>query len=218
MKSDQMKKNQLIQIAVAGLIVLSGCAMIATTTIYDDVYTSIVQVLCLSCIKLEPLTSSDYTFETAHNQPHIDYVLENLKTGVVFLHFSEDACYGCDVMYPVIKDLFSIDFGKEEMIYYQLSYNNQTVHYYYTNIDHAIKERIDAFFVYDKDHIGGLPMFTIATVGYDSGIIKPYYTSLYGTLNINTDEKRLEFLQSIMQESLQLWDENHVAYHPEQQP
>ncbi len=214
MKSDLMKYKQTVKIAAAVLIVLLGCTMIATTTVYDDVYDSIVQVLCLSCLKLEPKTQADYTFETANGHVHPNFVTENLTNGVVFLHFSEDACQGCDIMYPVIKELFAIDFEKDEMVYFQLPYENHTVNYYYTNIDHAAEERSDAFFIYDKEHIGGLPMFTIITLGYDSGIIKPYYTSVYGTLTLDTDEKRLEYLQTIMQESIQLWNENHIAHHP----
>ena len=214
MKRDSMKNQQMIKIAVAAVIAILGCGMIATTTVYDDVYDSIVQVLCLSCLKLEPNTVADYTFETANGQPHPSYVLENLTKGVVFLHFSEDACHGCDIMYPIIQELFSINFGKEEMISLQFPYLNQTVNYYYTNIDHATEERGDAFFIYDKEHIGGLPMFTIVTVGYDSGIIKPYYTSVYGTLNKDTNEQRLEYLKTIMEDSIQLWIENHEAYHP----
>jgi len=209
-----MKYKQIVKIAAASIILLSGCAMIATTTIYDDVYDSIVQVLCLSCLKLDPRTQADYTFETANGHAHSEYVLENLTTGVVFLHYSEDACQGCDIMYPIIKDLFSIDFEKDEMAYFQIPYENNTVNYYYTNIDHAIDERNEGFFIYDKEHIGGLPMFTIITLGYDSGIIKPYYTSIYGTLNLDADAKRLEYLQTIMQESIQLWNENHIAHHP----
>jgi len=209
-----MKYKQIVKIAAASIILLSGCAMIATTAIYDDVYDSIVQVLCLSCLKLEPRTQADYTFETANGQAHSEYVLENLTSGVVFLHFSEDACQGCDIMYPIIKDLFSIDFDKDDMVYFQIPYKNNTVNYYYTNIDHAIDERSEGFFIYDKEHIGGLPMFTIITLGYDSGIIKPYYTSIYGTLNLDSDAKRLEYLQTIMQESIQLWNENHIAHHP----
>ena len=212
-----MKKQQAIKIAAATVIAIVGIGLTTTTTVYDDVYDSIVQVLCLSCLKLEPVTESDYTFETANGQPYPEYVLQNLTTGVVFLHYSEDACHGCDIMYPIIKELFQIEFGKEDMVYYQVPYHDQIVHYYYTNIDHSTEERGDGFFIYDKEHIGGLPMFSIITVGYDSGIIRPYYTSLYGTLTLDTDEERLEFLQTIMHESIELWNENHGAYHPEEQ-
>lgn len=217
MKSDFMKKQQIIKLMAAVIIALAGCGMILTTTVYDDVYDSIVQVLCLSCLKIEPITESEYTFETANDQPHPDSVLQNLTTGVVFLHYSEDACHGCDIMYPIIKELFSIEFGKEDMVYLQIPYNNQTVHYYYTNIDHSTEARGDSFFIYDKDHIGGLPMFTIVTLGYDSGIIRAYYTSLYGTLGLETEEERLEYLQTVMKESIELWTKNHAAYHPDEE-
>lgn len=209
-----MKNHQIIKISAAVLILLSGCGLILSTSVYDDVYDSIVQVLCLSCLKLEPKTEASYTFETANGLEHLNFVLNNLSDGVVFLHFSEDACQGCDIMYPIIKELFSIEFEKDEMTYFQIPYENSTVNYYYSNIDHATEERIDAFFIYDKDHIGGLPMFTIITLGYDSGIIKPYYTSIYGTLNLETDEERLDFLHNIMRESIEIWNENHAAYHP----
>lgn len=210
-----MKKRLIGQLI--GILVVSAAlvGILAGTDVYTEVYDGIVEVLCLSCLKLDPKTQVEYTFETANGEKHPDFVLKNLTTGVVFLHYSEDACHGCDIMYPVILELFNISFEKDEMVYKKLNYGNATVHYYYTNIDHATEERAHTFQIYDKDHIGGLPMFSIITLGYDKGFIKPSYTSLYGTLNPNwSNQQRLTFLQSLMSESMELYESNKAGYSP----
>ena len=177
-----MKKFFTLQICA--LVLVSGAlgGMLAFSPVYDEVRSGIVLVLCLSCLKLEPNTLADFTFQTADNQPHPEFILENLSHGPVFLHYSGDACAGCDVMYPVIKELFSIEFGKQDMFYSVVEFENTSVPYIYVNIHHTIVELRDAQVIYDKDHVGGIPMFTIVTLGYDNGDVKPRYTSLYGTL------------------------------------
>jgi hypothetical protein len=215
MRGDNMKKMLVLQ--VSALLLVSGVlgGMFSFTPVYDEVRSGIVLVLCLSCLKLEPRTSSDFTFETVNNVPHPTFVLENLTKGVVFLHYSGDACAGCDVMYPVIKDLFSIEFGKQDMFYTTVLFENSTVAYIYVNIHHTTEELRNAQPMYDKDNVTGIPMFTIITLGYDNGDVKPIYTSLYGTLatfGSSTDAQRLAFLQGLMRESIDMYKENQAGY------
>lgn len=210
-----MKKFFVLQ--VCALILISGAlgGMFVFTPVYNEVRSGIVLVLCLSCLKLEPKTTANFVFETVDNQPHPGFVLENLSQGVVFLHYSGDSCAGCDVMYPVIMDLFSINFGKQDMFHKLVNFENSTVAYIYVNIHHTIDELRDAQPIYDKDHIGGIPMFTIVTLGYDNGIVKPKYTTLYGTLTTygcDTDAERLVFLQQLMRESIDMYNENEAGY------
>ena len=178
------------------------------TDVYQEVKNGIVEVLCLSCLKLEPYTKTEFTFETANGEDHPNFILENLSTGIVFLHYSEDACHGCDIMYPIILQLFNISFGKEEMVYKEIEFENTTIHYYYTNMDHSTPDRKQWFNIYDRQHVGGLPMFTIITLGYDKGLIKPFYTTLYGTLGLDNDKDIANFLREILHESIELYNEN----------
>lgn len=210
-----MKKFFALQICA--LVLVSGAlgGMFAFSPVYDEVRSGIVLVLCLSCLKLEPNTLADFTFQTADNQPHPKFVLENLSHGPVFLHYSGDACAGCDVMYPVIKKLFSIEFGKQDMFYSIAEFENSSVPYIYVNIHHTIVELRDAQVIYDKDHVGGIPMFTIVTLGYDNGDVKPRYTTLYGTLatyGCVTDAQRLAFLQQLLRESIEMYEQNEAGY------
>jgi uncharacterized protein (DUF779 family) len=210
-----MKKFFALQICA--LVLISGAlgGMLAFSPVYDEVRSGIVLVLCLSCLKLEPNTLADFTFQTADNQPHPEFILENLSHGPVFLHYSGDACAGCDVMYPVIKELFSIEFGKQDMFYSVVEFENTSVPYIYVNIHHTIVELRDAQVIYDKDHVGGIPMFTIVTLGYDNGDVKPRYTSLYGTLatyGCVTDAQRLAFLQQLLRESIEMYEQNEAGY------
>ena len=210
-----MKKFFALQ--VCAILVVSGLlgGMFVSTSVYDEVRSGIVLVLCLSCLKLEPKTLADFTFETVDDQPHPEFVLENLSHGPVFLHYSGDACAGCDVMYPVVKDLFSIDFGKQDIFHSIVSFENSSVSYIYVNIHHTIPELRNAQPIYDKDHVAGIPMFTIVTLGYDNGDVKPKYTTLYGTLatyGCDTDAQRLVFLQQLLRQSIDMYNENEAGY------
>ena len=93
-----MKKQQVLQISAAVIVSLALTGMIVGTDVYSEVHDGIVTVLCLSCLKLDPKTSADFTFETANNDAHPSFVLDNLSNNIIFLHFSEDACPGCDIM------------------------------------------------------------------------------------------------------------------------
>ena len=209
-----MKKIFLIQICA--LIIISGSLsiMLIETDVYERVQSGTVEVLCLSCLKLEPITQSDFIFETSNGKPHPEIIKENLTIGVVFIHYSEDACSGCDIMYPIIKELFKIEFGKEDMVYTITNIEEFEIPYYYINLDHTNEKMKDLFPLYDKDNIKGLPMFTIITLGYDKGIIKPYYTTLYGTLNLDNDQDRLKYLSELLHQSIDIYIQNSEGYNP----
>ena len=116
-------------------------------------------------------------------------------------------------MHPIIEEFFNIKFNKEDMVNEMVSFDDMPVVYYYINIDHTTDELYDTFALYDKDGIKGLPMFTIITLGYDNGIVRPYYTSMYGTLK-DTDEERIEFLTLLMKESMEIYHQNVHGYIP----
>ncbi len=207
-----MKRFQIIQItAITAVFCLLG-SMFILTGAYSDVENRVVRTLCLSCIKLEPKLEVDFTFETVENKKHPNFVLENLSKGPVFLHFSEDACYGCDVMYPIIKDLFGVEFAKDEIFYETVDFEDSKITHIYVNIDHTTEMLADSFFTYDVKDVGGLPMFTIITLNYDRGVVKPYLASLYGTLGFDNDNERLEFFQELISESIDLYNQNSEGY------
>lgn len=203
-----MKKFFAIQ--VSALILVSSLlgGMLVFTDVYEEVHTNIVLVPCLACLKLDPKTETDFTFQTANSEPNPDFVLDNLTKGVVFLHYSMDACPACDIMKSVIEQLFDIEFEKDEMFNETISYDNSNVSFIYTNIQYASEERINSIPVYDKEHIGGLPMFMIVTLGNDSGTIKPYFVTLYGTLNLDNDQDRMALLNELMKESIEFHNQN----------
>jgi hypothetical protein len=209
-----MKKTTILQLisvfVIAGLFI----GMLTVTNAYEETKTRIVEVLCLSCIKLEPKTIQEFTFTTQDNAPHPYFVTENLTKGPVFLHYSEDVCAGCEVMFPIIKQLFNIEFEKQDMFSGTVTYDHTNITYIYVNLDHTIDAYENSFPIYDKDDIGGLPMFTIVTLGYDHGTVRPYYTTLYGTLNVPTDAERTALLQEILDESIEMFQQNKAGFHP----
>jgi hypothetical protein len=202
-----MRKFFVAQITIILIFAGGLSGMFLSTDIYEDVQSRIVNVLCLSCLKLEPKTIVDFVFDTANGKAHPEFVIENLTIGPVFLHFSEDVCHGCEVMHPVIEKLFNISFGKTDSVYEVIKIQNTSIVYFYINIDHTTQDLRNSLYIYDKDNVQGLPMFSIITLGYDNGIIKPYYTSIYGTLK-DTDQERLDFLSSILQEAIEIYEEN----------
>jgi hypothetical protein len=207
--------RKMLALQITALLIVSGAlgGMIFVTDAYEEVQSRIVSVLCLSCIKLEPKTTQNFTFDTADNAPHPNFVLENLTKGPVFLHYSQDICAACEVMFPIVKQIFGVEFEKQDMFLKKVAFDTSNITYIYINLDHTLKFLGDSFPVYDKDDIGGLPMFIVVTLGYDHGTIKPYYTALYGTLNAPTDQQRTAILEEILQESLDIYEQNKEGYH-----
>ena len=207
-----MNKFRIVQFLAILLIAGDLASIWVTTDVYDEVEDKIVRILCLSCIKLEPKTNSSFTFETVNTEEHPTFVLENLTKGLVFLHYTEDVCHACDVMLPVINDFFGTAIEKKDAFSATLDFMDSIVTIIYINIDHREDYFNEPFYTYDKDNIGGLPMFTIITLGYDRGIIKPYYTSLYGTLAVDTDEARIDRLTQVFTEAIDLYEQNYDGF------
>jgi hypothetical protein len=208
-----MKTHTILQITALLIIAVLFVSMLFSVNVYEETKARIVEVLCLSCIKLEPKTIQEFTFNTVDNAPHPYFVTENLSKGPVFLHYSEEVCPGCDVMFPIVKNLFHVEFGKQDIFAGNVTFEGQNMTYIYVNLDHTIEAYENSFPLYDKDDIGGLPMFTIVTLGYDHGTVRPYYTTLYGTLNVQTDAERTTILQEIFRESIEMYSQNKAGYH-----
>jgi hypothetical protein len=209
-----MNKKFIAQFTIFILINGGLSGMLIGTDVYEEVHNGIVEVLCLSCLKLDPKTTKEFTFDTFNDGAHPDYVFDNLSSGIVFLHYSEDACPGCDIMLPIVQDLLSVEYEKKDLFSKNVKYQDQQINYFYTNIDHATPSRIEPFETYDIQDVNGLPMFTIVTLGYYSGIIKPKFVTLYGTLGVDTDEERMQLLEEIIDDAFTLWNENAPGYEP----
>ena len=205
-----MKKLFAVQMSLLIVISISFTGMLYYTDIYEIIQGGIVEVLCLSCIKLYPMTSTDFTFETGTGEPHPDFILDSLKDGPIFLHYSEDACTACDIMFPSILEFLNVKPEKTKSYYKLTTFEDKPVPYYYIYLDDEAtsEEWLNTFNIYDKDHIHGLPMFSVITINYaHSGIIEPYYTTLYGAIKDNT-EQRIDFFTELMQEAFVLYEEN----------
>ncbi len=208
-----MKKIRAFQMTILVIFSAALGGMFAVTPVYTEVYEGIVEVLCLSCIKLQPKTTTDFFFTTANNEPHPDFVLDNLSKGLLFLHYSGDSCLGCDIMYPVIKELFSINFGKQDIFSTTVRFDKANITFIYINIHHTTEVLKNSQKIYDFKDIRGIPMFTIITLGYDHGTVKPYYTTVYGTLGKDTDAQRTMFLTELLHESIEIYHQNKEGYH-----
>ena len=59
-------------------------------------------------------------------------------------------------MAPIIKEIFKIDFRKEDTFNEKVSYNMRDLIFIQINRDHASDELSDSLFTYDKDHRVGV--------------------------------------------------------------
>ena len=210
-----MKKTFLLRLTAFLVVAGTLAGLFLTTDVYEETRSRIVEVLCLSCIKLEPKTVANFTFNTVNNVSHQPFIIENLTHGPIFIDYSENACDACTQMHPIVARLFNVSFGEKEMFYAHVLFEQSNVTVMYINIDNTTVERKNSRPIYDKDHIGGLPQFTIITLGnYDHGIVKPYYTSVYGLLNKPSDEQRYTFLRDLMEESIEMYNQNQAGFHP----
>ena len=207
-----MKKFTAFQITLMIFFSSVFVGMTVSTGVYDNVKDVIVTTLCLSCIKMDPITNFEFTFEKNTDDPNPSFILENLTDGVVFLAFRQDVCEGCDKMEPVLKDLFDVEFEKEELFYQQVDFDGENVHFYHINLDHSSGDIRQSFFIYDQDDIGGVPMFVLVSLGNNSGNIEPYYTAAYATLGLQANEGRKAALKKMITTGINIYLENKDYY------
>lgn len=207
-----MQKKLVVQVALVVFIAAGIGSLVFYYDVYDDIQDTIVSTLCLSCIKLDPVSILDFVFETANEEDHPEFVLENLTKGPLFIEYRSDVCTACDDMAPIVKDIFKLSFEKEDTLYELVNYNGSNVNFYHINLDHASKIQKDSFPIYDKDHRAGVPMFVVVTVKYERGFIKPCYTAAYGTLGLDTDNERRNLLTNIIDDGIKLYEQNHEGY------
>jgi hypothetical protein len=215
-----MNKKMLLAVQVGLILLISGVlgGMLYYTDIYDDVESGIVRVLCLSCIKLKPITSRDFTFDTANGRDHPDFVIDTLKNkGPILILYSEPGCTGCNKIIDEVMDpYFHINFtDKSESFETEVTIENISFYFYYIyiDVDAPKTEKTESFWIYDKDHISGLPMSTIITIEYShGGDIKPYYSSLYSSDFEPTAKKKYEVFVELLKFSNELYDRNIVGF------
>lgn len=207
-----MKKILSLQVVL--LVICAGGlgGMLLYTDIYTNVQDTIVSTLCLSCIKLDPVTHLEFTFETANGENHPDFVLQNLTKGPIFIEYRSDVCEACDEMAPIVKDIFNLHFEKEDIVEKEIDYNGQIITFYHINLDHASEFQKASYDIYDKNHVNGVPMFVIITVMYNRGFIEPVYATAYGTLGLKTDQERMNYLTSMIDDGFKLYEQNHEGY------
>ena len=212
-----MKKMLAIQITA--LLIFSGAlgGMFVATDAYDEIYSRIVSVICLSCIKLNRVYSVDYNFGTANGEDHPGFIIDDLEKGPVFLAFRTDVCDYCDDMEPLIMEIFDLTFEMEDVFSQVVNFNGTAVTFYHINKDHAEGELDGLQPYYDIDQDDSVPMFVIITLGYnteyDRGIVMPYYLTMYGILEIDyTDEQRIDEITHNILNAIELYNENKNGF------
>jgi len=204
-----MKKMIALQITLFILFTGSFVGMLAGTEVYGNIKSTIVDTTCFSCIKMDPVSEFVFTFETVEDRPHPDYILENLtEKGPIFLAFRADVCSACEIMEPILMEIFDVEFGKKDLFYDIINYQGEDIVFYHINIDDPYEKQTDCFYIYDKDNRGGVPMFVFITLGNNSGNIEPYYITAYSTLGKETEEDRVAYFDEMIYAGLEFYKKN----------
>jgi len=174
------------------------------TDVYENVQQSIVSTVCLSCIKMYPVPTFEFVFETKNGQDHPNFVIDNLSKGPIFLAYRKDVCDGCEIMDPLVEEVFNVDFGLDDYEDY-IDFEGTTIYFRHINVDRTHGEFKDSFDIYGG---AGVPMFVALTLGENNGNVEPYHRLEYGTLGLDEDFARIEFLKSMMREAINHYEEN----------
>ncbi len=207
-----MKKILVFQIVLFILFSGATAGLILNTDVYDDVQRKIVEELCLSCVKLKPDTEIEYIFETANNNPHPGFVLENLSYGPVLIAYRIDFCPGCDELEENLIDVLNISFRPYDVFYKHVLFDDENITFIHINTN-QVSEESDLYksrVVYDTTGDRGNPMIVFITYGYNHGFIDPAYATLYGLKGDDFQKRNLE-LENYISESINLYNTHKDA-------
>jgi hypothetical protein len=209
-----MEMNKLFVFQVSMFLIFSGASvsLLVYTDLYSDIKSTIVDTVCLSCIKMDPAVKFEFTFKTADNRPHPEFILDNLSKGPIFLAFRANVCTACEIMDPIVKKLFDVNFGLSEMFYKRLKFDDSNISFFHINKDDPYEIETEAYYTYIRDGKDAVPMFVIVTLGDNSGNIEPYYMTEYGTLGKNNDQEREYVLRTILEKGIKLYDMYYPKY------
>ena len=206
-----MKKAYL----AAGIFIVSLISLsyiFASTPVYSDVKDKIVSVLCLSCIKMDPKTVLEFRFETVDGKDFPEFILENLSKGPVFLHFRIDVCPGCDEMDPVIKKIFDVDDVEKPFLVKTKNFSGVGVTLVHINLDHVDSTFKDVYESFNILKDEAVPMYTIVTLGYDRGVVKPCYATGYSFLGKNSPVEAKKVLIEMIKNAVDLYERNRGGF------
>ncbi len=207
-----MKKEFFAAVAMLIISLSSLSYLLTSTSVYSDVRDKIVSVLCLSCIKMEPRTVLKFRFQTATSEPFPDPLLENLTEGVIFLHFRIDVCPACDEMDSVVKDVFGLESLDEPYIVASKNFSGVKVKLIHINLDHVGGELKKLYRIFDVAGENGVPMFTVVTLGYDRGTVKPCYATGYGFLGKSNPSAAERIVVKMINDAVELYKRNRKGY------
>jgi len=205
-------KGEAVAIAIFTVSIVLFSYILVFTPVYNDVKEKIVSVLCLSCIKMEPRTVLKFRFETANQEEFPDVILQNLSEGPVFLHFRIDVCSACDEMDPIVKDIFGLEDIDDYFIVATKNFSGIKVKLIHINLDHVGENWKKLYRCFDVAGENGVPMFTVVTLGYDRGFVKPCYATGYGFLGRNSPSDAGEVILKMIGDAVELYKRNREGY------
>ena len=211
--------NKIIAIQISLFVIFAGAffGLLYDNEVYDDVERKIVEELCLSCVKLKPYTSKEFRFLSDSNG-HPDFILDNLTKGPVLLDYRITFCPGCEELEEhILSKVFDYSYPSDDLHVTDKEFKETTVTFIHMNTDvfprgSSIESSRS---VYDIIGDEGNPMLVFITLGYNHGIIEPYYCTLYslGSGNYEQDSTAIQKeLTDLIYEMVDLYNEHYDAW------
>jgi hypothetical protein len=228
-----MKKIIALQITLLLIFAGSLGVLFISTDVYESVQIQIVETLCLSCVKLKPNTIKEYRFGTINDEPHPDFIIENLTKGPILLDYRITFCPGCDLLEEnVLSSLFNYTYDnpsekigeeKPDLLYLNQSFYNSNIIFIHLNTNDPDSLDVppegvlaQSRHLYDIIGHSGNPMLVFITYGYNQGYIVPMYCTLYdigsGDYKYDSENIKNEMLK-LIDEAIDFYNEHKDAAH-----
>jgi thiol-disulfide isomerase/thioredoxin len=218
-KTPQYKYRQFLS-----LVLVAGFLVIGTSGGSFSLLGDLMVAPCLGCLGLYPNVQLEFVFDTANDQPHPDFVLDQLENeGPVFIEFTQndENCPACKRMRPYVKQLK--DEFSDRILFIIININENEFAQYYqgdTDLDPIEDTKEKSYYaIYDLENIaGGLvatPTYAIITLGMDDdGTVKPMFAVGYGEYKEEDAKKTKDDLAIALDVSLGNYFENREWYEP----
>jgi thiol-disulfide isomerase/thioredoxin len=205
-------------------IIVIGTLFIGTTAGSYGLLEELMFSPCLGCLGLYPNVELDFGFKTVEDQPHPEFILDNLsKNGPIFIEFTQndENCPPCKRMRPKVKELEE-EFS-EEVYFMIINVNENEMAIKFRDEDRVEKvsddDESEYYHVYDRKLIAGgrvaTPTYIIITLDENKNDkIRPSFAVGYGEYKNDDAEETKKDLSNALNIAIKNYDHYIDDYDP----